>query len=191
MSEAGGRDDTFEPRGRFPESVHAFFPFLFARASDVPVAVRGILERFGGAAARTAEGLATLPGAGRGTADRSSAGAFGLPVVAADARPRRISWRPGPGPAGFAVRAGRDPAAAYTESRRSPFRSDGIGRALRLSRNPLRGECPPEFRGRPGKGGARAGKAAGGAGLPEHLAAASAGPGGRKPCRALSMEVAR
>jgi endonuclease-3 len=119
--------------------------FFHTKARHI-IAASGVLVRdFGGTVPGTMEGLLTLPGVGRKTANIVLAHAFGAPAgIAVDTHVRRIARRIGLSDASDPDRIERDLTALYPRKLWGTVNSLFIthGRTLCTARNPRCPECP-------------------------------------------------
>ena len=119
--------------------------FFHVKARHIIAASRALVGNFGGEVPRTMEGLLTLPGVGRKTANIVLSHAFGIAEgIAVDTHVRRISRRIGLSDASDPERIERDLTALYPRDLWGTVNQLFIthGRTLCTARAPRCPECP-------------------------------------------------
>ncbi len=118
--------------------------FFRQKAKDIVGMAQGVLTRYGGTVPDTIEGLTTLPGVGRKTANLIVGDVYGKPAVVADTHLIRISNRLGlvetkdPLKVELALKKLLEPEESNDFCHRAVLH----GRALCDARRPLCSDCP-------------------------------------------------
>lgn len=127
----------------------ALFPYVKScgfrsKATNIVMAARQIMQEFHGQVPDTLEGLMSLPGVGRKTADVVLANAFNVPTIAVDTHVFRVSNRLGLADAGNVLKTEMQLMEAIPKKDWIKAHHWLIwhGRRLCKAQRPLCGQCP-------------------------------------------------